>query len=52
MDNIYYGLDKDQCITYDMKGCAHKSMVWDWSPQKRETLKDTNFRIDTNGEPI
>ena len=48
MENIFYGMSGD-ILTYDLKG----SGVNRWNKKTgAQTLLDTNYRIDRNGEPL
>lgn len=48
MENIFHGMSAD-VITYDLKGSELKR----WNKKTgRQTLLDTNYRIDRNGEPL
>ena len=51
MENLFFGLPKgSDLVVYDLKGSELNRMVT--NPKKRDTLLDTNFKVDRNSEPI
>ena len=50
MNNLYFGLNSKDLKTYDLKGSERNRFIS--FPKKGDTLQDTNFKIDRNGEPI
>lgn len=50
MENIFYGLESSNIKVYDLKGSQAKRM--DEKPDPGVTLKDTNFQIERNCDPL
>ncbi|KAL4428634.1 hypothetical protein ABPG74_009136 [Tetrahymena malaccensis] len=47
MENIFYGMDKDNCQSYDLKGSKKRRFR-----KETDIGLDTNFMIDMNCEPF
>ena len=47
MENLFYGIDKETCISYDLKGSKINRFL-----KSLDIGLDTNFLIDFNSEPL